>query len=597
MSLYHTLCQLGFNSDLTQNGALPQKIIILFVALGILLVVILVILGVYLIYRQASNTRSEVGKSKSEITSAETGRKIPVDALPQGTALHDGLYIVEEYLSASEGIRTYRVRRTQPFYLCPQCDSELSDDVDAFCRVCGATLGVVPPTFRQYKLKVSKKENAFSIEKRIIEMNLKHSSLVLPLEMFIDSAMDTPEYFVVEPLEQEPVLTESQLPLPVDTVLAIGGNLAEGLTYLHSKHTTLKHMHLEDIVYLNNQARWLCYKNIHFMSEEESDNDSGKSSNNVIQLTSILEKALIGDKSATTTIEIPKVIQDIINQYSQISENNTADKLVKSLRQAVRMLGGHNQAQYHLGAKSDVGRLRKLNEDSMLLRDLTPLYQDMGVSVVIGGVADGVGGQAAGDVASQLTVSSLDIYLDDLQEQARMGRVPEPYEWLVKASNSANEAVYKERTKAGNNMACTLVLAFFTGDLATILNVGDSRAYLLNNRGLRQITTDHSLVERLVAIGEITREEARHHPRKSVIYRVIGDRLNLDLDIYTQNVMPGEALLMCSDGLSDMVEDATIWRIWREATSPQDAADQLVTEANAAGGVDNITVIIIEVVG
>ena len=120
---------------------------------------------------------------------------------------------------------------------------------------------------------------------------------------------------------------------------------------------------------------------------------------------------------------------------------------------------------------------------------------------------------------------------------------------------------------------------------------------MLHERGIKQITTDHSLVERLVAIGEITREEARHHPRKNVIYRVIGDRLNLDLDIYTQSFMPGEALLMCSDGLSDMVEDATIWRIWRDAPSPQDAADQLVAEANTAGGVDNITVVIVEVVG
>jgi serine/threonine protein phosphatase PrpC len=349
------------------------------------------------------------------------------------------------------------------------------------------------------------------------------------------------------------------------------------------------------VSYHNNTARWIIFDNLHLLTSEEEADYTIQFSDNVRALVMLLHNLLIGPASSSPEVVLPDEIREVLAHYSNPNESVTADKLVRSLRQANRMLGGHNEVKYRLGAKSDVGRIRKLNEDSMVHHDLTSLFEGLNMSVVIASVADGVGGHAAGDIASQLTVSTIESYIDELPEDIRLTHIPEAREWIIKAANAANEKVYQERKAAGNNMACTLVLAFFTGDMATILNVGDSRAYLLNKRGIRQITTDHSLVERLVSIGEITREEARHHPRKSVIYRVIGDRLNLDYDIFDQTFVPGEALLICSDGLTDMVEDATIWRIWRAASSPQEATEQLVAEANTAGGTDNITVIIVEI--
>jgi protein phosphatase len=131
--------------------------------------------------------------------------------------------------------------------------------------------------------------------------------------------------------------------------------------------------------------------------------------------------------------------------------------------------------------------------------------------------------------------------------------------------------------------------------MATLANIGDSRAYLLKPEAIVQVTVDHSLVERLVATGQITPEEAANHPQKNVIYRVVGDKPRVENDIYEQRLVPGEALLLCSDGLSGMVPDEQMWQIWRTSTSPQEACDRLVEAANEAGGEDNITAVIVQV--
>jgi protein phosphatase len=166
---------------------------------------------------------------------------------------------------------------------------------------------------------------------------------------------------------------------------------------------------------------------------------------------------------------------------------------------------------------------------------------------------------------------------------------------MVSATRAANQDVYDQRKVADSDMGTTLVMALVIGDTATIANVGDSRAYLLTQDKIAQITTDHSLVERLVATGQITRVEAAHHPQRNVIYRVIGDKPRTDIDTFEQRLAPGEALLLCSDGLSGMVSDDQMWLIWHTSTSPQEACDRMVEAANQAGGIDNITVVIVQI--
>jgi serine/threonine protein phosphatase PrpC len=166
--------------------------------------------------------------------------------------------------------------------------------------------------------------------------------------------------------------------------------------------------------------------------------------------------------------------------------------------------------------------------------------------------------------------------------------------WLTDAVQAANLAVYTHRQSAGTNMGTTLVAALVIGNTAHIANVGDSRAYLINDDGIRQITTDHSLVERLIALGQITPDEARIHPQRNVIYRTVGDKEEAEIDLFVQQLNPGDSLLLCSDGLSGKVEDVEIWRLGRRGRSPQEACEQLVQAANDNGGDDNVTVIIIQ---
>jgi serine/threonine protein phosphatase PrpC len=168
--------------------------------------------------------------------------------------------------------------------------------------------------------------------------------------------------------------------------------------------------------------------------------------------------------------------------------------------------------------------------------------------------------------------------------------------WIKRAVLEANKAVLTQRKASRNDMGTTLVLAVVLNDLAYIAHVGDSRAYLIRNRDIKQLTIDHSLVERLVATGQITREEAATHPQRNVIYKNIGDKPQVEPDISRLNLMPGDKLLLCCDGLSGEINDSQILQIVTQSPALPMACRELIRAANAAGGHDNISVVLIEVV-
>lgn len=253
---------------------------------------------------------------------------------------------------------------------------------------------------------------------------------------------------------------------------------------------------------------------------------------------------------------------------------------------------------YRLGRRTDMGMVRTINQDSLLTIEINYINQNFTYPLGIYVAADGMGGHAAGEVASGVIInaiaqkSMLDFNPLNLSSPGRTNWEA----WLGEVVAAANKAVYDSRVLSGSNMGSTLVMAVLHGDQVSIANVGDSRAYMVNVQGIHQLTIDHSLVEHLVATNQITRQEARTHPQRNVIYRTIGQMSNVDVDIVSHQLQANDQILLCSDGLSGKLEDEQIWNIILAACSPQEACDRLIAAANAAGGEDNITAIVVQLV-
>ena len=231
------------------------------------------------------------------------------------------------------------------------------------------------------------------------------------------------------------------------------------------------------------------------------------------------------------------------------------------------------------GAATDVGRVRSNNQDSHLTSD--PLYA----------VADGMGGAAAGEVASALAIEALN-------NGFHSAETVDP-DALIQAAQTANRAVWDEAeaNPEMRGMGTTLVaIALVQGPELAIINVGDSRLYVLHEGELRQITFDHNLVAEMVAEGRITPAEAEVHPRRNIMTRALGVEPDVPIDLFVEAPVPGDRYLLCSDGLPREVSDELITSLLTRFADPREAAKELVNEARNRGGNDNITVVIVDVV-
>lgn len=228
-----------------------------------------------------------------------------------------------------------------------------------------------------------------------------------------------------------------------------------------------------------------------------------------------------------------------------------------------------------VGAATDIGQVREGNEDSYLVLD--PLFA----------VADGMGGHRGGEVASDLAVQTI-------------RRLFEQHEGsLIEQVERANRAVFErsqsDRAVSGMGTTLTAVVVDDRGG-ARLAHVGDSRAYLLRDGELDLLTRDHTLVQRMVDEGELTAEEAEDHPHRHILTRVLGGEGSVSVDEGVLELRQGDRLLLCTDGLTGMVRDDEIRSLLQQTSDPQEAAERLVHAANGAGGVDNITAVVLDVV-
>jgi protein phosphatase len=241
--------------------------------------------------------------------------------------------------------------------------------------------------------------------------------------------------------------------------------------------------------------------------------------------------------------------------------------------------------QLSVAAGTDVGRIRSGNEDS--------LYADADHERGLFIVADGMGGHAAGEVASEMAVHIV------AREMAAVRDLDgdEPLEAIAEALREANRAIYErtlveaDKQGMGTTASCLLLGA----GRWIIGHIGDSRVYLLRDGVLRQVTRDHSYVQEQVDAGFLTPEQARYHPYSNVITRCVGANASVEADVLHGDLRDGDLFLVASDGLTGMVEDVQLRKILESRTTPGRMVDALITEANKRGGLDNITAVVVQV--
>lgn len=227
-----------------------------------------------------------------------------------------------------------------------------------------------------------------------------------------------------------------------------------------------------------------------------------------------------------------------------------------------------------VGTATDTGLVRESNEDAYLSEP--PLYA----------VADGMGGHRGGEVASALALETLG-----------EGFKKEGPDGVADTVQRANQAIYEQgsRDKAVAGMGTTLTVAVAGEDSLHLVHVGDSRAYLYRDGELKPLTEDHTMVQEMVNEGSLTKEAAREHPQRSVLTRALGIWGAIEADDLNVPVRAGDRVLLCTDGLTATVPDDRVAEILRDNDDPQEAAEKLVEAANEAGGVDNTTVVVLDV--
>ncbi|MDA1475587.1 Stp1/IreP family PP2C-type Ser/Thr phosphatase [Bacillus changyiensis] len=236
---------------------------------------------------------------------------------------------------------------------------------------------------------------------------------------------------------------------------------------------------------------------------------------------------------------------------------------------------------------TDKGKIRQHNEDDAGIFTKTE-------ELVLAVVCDGMGGHLAGDVASKMAVSTL----RDIWEQAEtIPSTPADSEaWLIEQIAAVNQKLHDHsRTyQECQGMGTTVVSVLYTGKSLTVAHIGDSRCYLLHESSFTQLTEDHSLVNELVKTGSISKEDAQHHPRKNVLTKALGTEPTVTVEARSFEVEPGDQILLCSDGLTNKVDDLKLKEVLHASISIENTAEQLVQMANDNGGDDNITVVLLE---
>lgn len=489
-----------------------------------------------------------------------------------------------------EGLIT--VVDTQPWRRCWACGSGANEAGDAFCNDCGAAL-----TRREYQASLSPRADPTGAA--LIAMLSDEAARALLPELAAQVEDADQLLTLLHDSGRGPLVT----PLDETTALTIGAGLAGLVAHLHAVGLALGSVTPAELEALPSGARLRAVPNLRRVTDDER---AAAIQSDLAALAELLEQLtetprttqrLSEDEAAQALADGEPGLAVVLRQI-RTGELESAGAVATRLE---AMLADRTQPitlRQLIGAQCDTGLVRDHNEDSYLTIQLgldnSSRHQIWGFY----GVSDGMGGHAAGEVASGLAVRAsaelvMSEYLTHAIQPDGVFNEGEARDLVRRAVLRANEAIVAESRSQGNDMGATLTVALVVGDRVIVGNVGDSRAYLYRDEKLQRISKDHSLVQRLVDLGQISDDEIYSHPQRNAVLRSLGDRAEVEVDVFSERVHSGEALMLCSDGQWEMTRDPAMELMIARAADPQAACDAMVAAANQAGGEDNITVVLV----
>jgi protein phosphatase len=542
-----------------------------------------------------------------EETTSPTQPLIAPDTLAAGDGLSPGTrigeYQIVELHEERDGQQIYRAQA--PADVCAQCGTRAVEPDAHFCEECGAEL--IPRDVLLLERGLDADQEPVG-PARIAELPDEPLRMLLPP---VTSFMANERQYLVMEAQvpgfqslAELLATQGDAPgqpaaLDEADALPIAVQLAQLLQFLHAHGTALGDLSLAQLLIgPQRRLRLRDASDVRQLTDATRDADLQQLLHTLEDLTRTpRETRKLSEESLEAAPEQPGSLQDVLElaREGKLPDAQSWVAALESVGAATREL---RALTTRVGARTDVGVQRELDEDALMTQELRIALAGVYVNAGIYVVADGMGGHAAGEVASTLAVraaaNSVAQQLVELASASSGGIDDERLKTLVStAVEQANVAVVEEGRRRSNDMGTTITLALVVGDRCIIGNVGDSRTYLLRAGQLQRISKDHSLVQRLVDVGQITEDDIYSHPHRNAILRSLGERPNVETDLFPLRLNPGDALFLCSDGLWEMVRNPRIAEVVTTIDDPQAASDLLVKEANANGGEDNITVVLV----
>ncbi len=543
---------------------------------------------------QATGVESTVPAAVSAVTQRLEMAARP--GLPVGKLLDGRRLVIRQVLQANASGLGFYLAADRTNLVCPICQRPAGSPAPDACPSCHTVLGAEEWRPQEVLIKESLDPAPLAAERAIALADVRHDGLVNILGSFEEPVYSgaEPHSFVVVEIDRGLPMTGLALPQPEASAVVWAFQLAETLAALHKRGFVLGRVQLANVTITGAQAR---LTNLNRSSRVPDDPAEAKRALDAdIDGVADILAVLVGDAEVTDqTARLTH--QKVRPDADPAHPDAAATELASYLKATYEGIRHPREVVIAASGRSDIGQVRPINEDTIAVAQWDHVHQSRAERCGAAVVADGMGGHAAGEVASGRAVAGFlqSVAVAGWPIGAPGGGPMDTDAVLRRAVAAAAAEVHGERQRAGSDLGTTLVAVARRGHTVHVAHCGDSRAYLLPADGeLRPLTKDHSLVRELVEAGQLDEAAAESYEGRNFVTRALGSQADPGFEFAAPVALaPGDRVLLCSDGLTGKVDDATIARLVRAAPTRLAACDALISAANAAGGEDNISVVIL----